>query len=97
MRLPNRSRYRERNSNLRTQLQRIIKKVGLNPWSKLFNNLRSTRETELAAAFPMHTVCVWIGKSQLIAAKHYLQVTEEHFDKALQNPVQYPMGSRGQA
>jgi integrase len=89
------TRYRDRNSNLRTQLNRIIKKAGLKPWPKLFHNLRSTRETELAEQFPMHTVCSWIGNSQLIAAKHYLQVTEEHFEKALHNPVQHPAVSGG--
>ena len=89
------TRYRDRNSNLRTQLNRIIKKAGLKPWPKLFHNLRSTRETELAEAFPMHTVCAWIGNSQLIAAKHYLQVTEDHFEQALQNPVQHASESSG--
>ncbi len=42
------TRYRETNQNLRTHLTRIIKRAGLEPWSKLFHNLRSTRETELA-------------------------------------------------
>jgi hypothetical protein len=28
-------------------------------------------------------VCSWIGNSQLIAAKHYLQVTDEDFEKAV--------------
>lgn len=36
----------------------------------------------------MHVVCSWIGTSQPIAQKHYLQITDEHFDKAVQNPVQ---------
>jgi hypothetical protein len=27
-------------------------------------------------------VCAWIGNSQPIAAKHYLQVTDEHFRRA---------------
>ena len=46
----------------------------------------------------MHVVCAWIGNSQPIAAKHSLQATCEHFerasgkpegdDSALQNPVQ---------
>ena len=61
---------------------------GLQPWPKLFQNLRSTRETELAEDFPMHVVCQWIGNSQPIAAKHYLQVTDDHFSKAVRNPVQ---------
>ena len=43
-------------------------------WPKLFQNLHSTRETELADNFPVHVVCQWIGNSQPIAAKHYLQV-----------------------
>ena len=62
----------------------------MQPWPKLFQNLRSTRETELADDFPMHVVCQWIGNSQPIAAKHYLQVTEDHFTKALQNALQHP-------
>lgn len=41
----------------------------------------------------MHVVCQWIGNSQAIAAKHYLQVTDEHFERAVgdavQNSVQY--------
>ncbi|KKK97320.1 hypothetical protein LCGC14_2653930 [marine sediment metagenome] len=31
----------------------------------------------------------WIGNSLQVAAKHYLQVTEDDYAKALQNPVQY--------
>ena len=82
------SRYRSGNSNLRTQLTRIIHRAGLEPWPKLFQNLRSTRETELAEEFPIHVVCSWIGNSRAVAAKHYLQTTDEHFRKAAQNPTQ---------
>ena len=92
------TRYRDRNCNLRTQLKRIIKRAGLQPWPKLFQNLRSTRETELAERWPMHVVCAWIGNSRAVAQKHYLQVTDEHFAqaatertpplKATQNPTQ---------
>jgi hypothetical protein len=55
--------------------------------------MRSTRETELAEQFPIHVVCKWIGNSQPVAAKHYLQLTDEHFERALlsgeatQNPT----------
>jgi hypothetical protein len=48
----------------------------------LFQNLRSTRETELADEFPLQAVCAWIGNSQPVAAKHYLQLTDERFDRA---------------
>ncbi len=64
------TRYHDKNANLRTQLQRIIRRAGLEPWPKLFQNLRSTRETELIEYFPMHEVCKWLGNSQPVAAKH---------------------------
>ncbi len=88
------SRYRASNSNLWTQLLRIIKRAGLKPWPRLFHNLRATRQTELAAHFPVHVVCEWLGNSKLISQEHYLRVTEADFDRAnetacgaLQNPV----------
>ena len=81
------TRYRNSNTNLRTQLQRIIAKAGLKSWPKLWQNLRATRETELAETYPMHVVCAWIGDTQAVAQKHYLQVTDEHYEAA-QNPAQ---------
>ena len=74
--------YRESTVNLRTQLLRILAKAGVKPWPKLFQNLRSTRETELAQSYPIHVVCAWLGNSQRIAQKHYLQVTDADFDRA---------------
>ena len=76
------NRYRRSNQNLSTLLRRIIKRAGLTPWPKLYQNLRASRETELAERFPLHVVCAWIGNSQAVAAKHYLQVTDEHFRQA---------------
>ena len=51
------TRCRNTNANLRTQLLRIIRRAGVQPWPKLFQNLRGTRETELADDFPIHVVC----------------------------------------
>lgn len=82
------SRYRDSNSNLRTQLNRIIRKACLNPWPKPFQNLRSSRETELTEKVPIHVVCAWIGNSQPVAAKHYLQITDQHFEKAIQGAAE---------
>lgn len=76
------NRYRDGNQNLRTQLHRIIRRAGLDSWPKLFQNLRATRETELAEVYPVHVVCAWIGNTERIAQKHYLQVTEDHFTLA---------------
>ena len=80
------TRYRDTNANLRTQLQRIIRKAGLTPWPKLFHNLRATRQTELAEKYPLHVVCAWIGNSRAVAAEHYLQVTDAHFAQASAEP-----------
>ena len=82
------TRYRQANQNLRTHLCRIIRNAGLEPWPKLFQNLRSTCETELAERFPLHVVCAWLGNSRPVAMKHYLQVTDDHWRQAVQNPVQ---------
>jgi integrase len=100
------NRYRDTNQNLRTQLARIIRRAGLTPWPKLFHNLRASRETELAAEYPLHVVCAWIGNTAMIAAKHYLQVRETDFERAaksgaerctaLQNPVQSVLDREGQ-
>ena len=85
------TRYRERTQNLRTTFQKIIARAGLTNWPKLFQNLRASRQTELAERFPTHVVCGWMGNSPKVAQKHYLQTTDEHFRaacSALQNPVQ---------
>jgi len=76
------TRYRKKNANLRTQLLRILKRAGIAPWPKLFHNLRATRQTELTYEHPQHVVCRWLGNSQLIAQRHYLQVTDEDFERA---------------
>jgi integrase len=76
--------------NHRTRFQRIIQQAGLNPWPRLFHNLRSSCQTELEEHFPSHVVCKWIGNSERIAKEHYLQITDNHFQKAMQNAMQQP-------
>jgi len=82
------TRYRNTSQNLSTKLRRILRKAGLTPWPKLYQNLRTTRQTELTDRLPAHVVCAWLGNSQPVAMKHYLQVTDDHFKQAVQNPVQ---------
>ena len=88
--------------NLRTQLERIILRAGVEQWPRLFQNLRASRETELAKEHPLQVVVAWIGNSASIAAKHYLQLTDADFEKAIeggaesgavvmQNAVQQPV------
>lgn len=75
-------RYRSSEANLRTQLLRIIEKAGLDAWLKVFHNMRASRQTELTAKFPVHVVCAWLGNSPTTANNHYLQVTEQDFERA---------------
>ena len=82
------TRYRTITAAMGYQFRQIIARAGLTPWPKLFQNLRSTRQTELAEEFPAHVVCAWIGNSEAVAREHYLQVTDEHFAKAAQNQAQ---------
>lgn len=84
------TRYRDSNANLRTQLTRIIRRAGVKTWPRLFQNLRASRETELAETFPIHVVAEWLGNSPKTALAHYTQVTEEHFRQAAQNTTQQP-------
>jgi integrase len=79
------TRYRDQKSNLRTQFERIIKRAGLTPWSRLFHNLRATRQTELSEVYPAHVVCDWLGNSERIARDHYLQTLDSHFSHAAQD------------
>ena len=73
--------HRDSNANLRTQFERIIGKAGVEPWPKLFQNLRSSRETELAQTHPLHVCASWLGNSPAVAVNFYMQVTESDFAK----------------
>lgn len=69
---------------LRNRLERLCLRCDILPWPKIWQNMRSTRETELVdSGIPIHVVCQWIGNSPAIALKHYLQVAKEHSQRAL--------------
>jgi integrase len=70
------------NANLRTTFQKIVGRAGLEPWPRLFHNLRASRETELVEQFPIQVVAAWLGNTPTIAMRHYLMTTDEHFAKA---------------
>lgn len=89
------TRYSDVNANLRTQLQRIIRRAGLTPWGRLWHNLRATGQTELAGRHPAHVVCSSLRNTEAVAREHYLRVTDADFEAAVgapaaQNPTQQP-------
>lgn len=76
------SRWRDPAKNLRTRLTRAITAAGLTPWPKPWQNMRSTRATELADKYPSHVCAKWLGHTEAIADEFYRQVTDEHFARA---------------
>ncbi|MFV0442466.1 MAG: hypothetical protein ACK5Q5_02725 [Planctomycetaceae bacterium] len=74
--------WRGRGKNFRTRLLRAIRRAGLKPWPRLFHNLRSSCQTDMEQVFPNYVVCKWLGNTERVAREHYLQVTEEHFQRA---------------
>lgn len=77
------TRWRSGNQNLRTAFLKLLKRAGVEPWPKLFHNMRASRQTELLAEFPAADVCDWLGNSQAIAMKHYAMATDDSFQKAI--------------
>ena len=75
-------RLSQLSGNVGVPFRKMIQRAGVKPWPKIWNSLRSTRETELAAEYPIHVVCEWIGNSPAVATRHYLKATDADFDKA---------------
>lgn len=89
-------RYRGRN-NIRTQLSKIIRRAGLIPWPKLYQNCRVTRKNELRdLGFDPETICAWLGHDARTAFTFYHEPTASEFEKAanLQIPMQSAAVSR---
>jgi integrase len=81
---------RSSQKNLRTVFEKILRKAGVDAWQRLFQNLRASRETELAQEHAIHLVTAWLGNTPKVAMEHNLQVRDEDFDKAAQIPAQQP-------
>lgn len=76
-------RLRDPAMNLRTTFGKIIARAGLKPWPRLFHNLRASCACDWVEDVPAHVVAGWLGHSPTIAARHYLQTRDAHFDLAV--------------
>lgn len=90
------ARRRIPSRNPRTTAEKLLKKAGVEIWPRLFHNLRASAETDLLQmGYPLKSVCVWLGHSPEIAARHYITSVDFEEDcrraagmeRALQNPV----------
>jgi integrase len=81
-------RYRSTAARVyRAGLLRLIGRAGLQPWPKLWMNLRASCRTDLLEQFPAHVVNEWLGHSGKIGAKHYDRTHDAHFAAAVGSPV----------
>ena len=87
------------NANLRTTLEKIVRRAGLQTWPRLWHSMRASCETDLARQFPLAVAAKWLGNTQAVAMRHYVDVTDADFEratlgleigdtKAAQNPAQ---------
>jgi integrase len=70
------------NANLRTTLEKVVRRAGVEPWPRLWHSMRASCETDLARQFPLAVVAKWLGNTQAVAMRHYVDVTDADFERA---------------
>ena len=70
----------------RTWLLTACRTSGVQPWPKLWVNLRGACRTDLEERFPAHVCDCWLGHSTRVAKDHYLRVTPDHWAAACGTP-----------
>jgi integrase len=104
------TRFSDTNNNLDKPFKKIIEAAGMIPWAKLFQNLRSSCETQwLKDGERADLVANWIGHSVKVQRMNYVQETEEDIEafnrrtafvavkKATQKATQNPLENDGTA
>ncbi len=79
------------------RLASIVTRAGVPAWNKLYQTLRQSCEIEWAMMFPQHAVSAWLGRSEAVSRKHYLQVPDEIFDRAARTPEKRARHRAGKA
>jgi len=69
-------------TNLRTQLTKLVRRAGLEPWPRIWHSLRASCESDLATTFPLATVTRWLGNTPSVALRHYIDPTDASFEQA---------------
>lgn len=59
---------------LTSRLEKILRRLDIPRWARLWQNLRASCETDLLDDFVGHAVAAWMGHSELIQQKHYATV-----------------------
>lgn len=69
----------------RKVVRSAVEKAGLEPWTRLIQNLRSSRAIEIYQAFGVIAEAEWVGHSEKTAQDHYLHLLESDFERATLN------------
>ena len=77
-----RQHLRQPTTNHRTQIRRILKLAGFEPWPRLLQNLRASCATDLVEVYPTKDVSKWLGHSEVISMKHYQTARHQHMEHA---------------
>ncbi|MCA9049655.1 MAG: site-specific integrase [Planctomycetaceae bacterium] len=80
-------RRNQSEANLRGRMTRLCIKAGIEPWPKIFQNLRSTRQTILEQFYPRGTACQWMGNTEDVAEAHYVQEIKDFRKHAAETPT----------
>lgn len=76
------NRYRNPKQNLGTTFSKIVKRAGLLPIARPFDNMRMTRSNEVYNRWGAFKESQWIGHSSRVRADHYLMLTDADFNEA---------------
>ncbi len=76
------------NCNLRTTFLKLIRRAGVEPWPRLWHSMRASCETDLAKKYPLAAAARWLGNTQAVALRHYVDVTDGDFERARKEGLQ---------
>jgi integrase len=75
---------------LRRRMYRLLDRLNIKPWPRLFQNLRASWTTDTINQHGAARESKWGGHSPDIAMKHYHSVTDADFTAAAQYPAAHP-------
>ena len=67
-------------NNLHRTVKATLSRIDVTPWNDLFQQLRRDCETDWSMIAPAHATAEWLGHSENVSRKFYLQTTDSMFD-----------------
>lgn len=70
-------------ANMRKPFLKTLERAGIEPWPRLFQNLRASCDKDVSNRVPPHVAGELLGHSPTVAARHYLKANEADFSRLL--------------